>query len=58
MTEETTEFRTVLLSPNEVLKVWHLIEADIEKALTHGINEITILDMCNCLLYTSDAADE
>ena len=46
MTAETTEFRTVLLSPNEILKVWHLIEADIEKALTHGINEITILEMC------------
>ena len=46
MTVEAPEWRTVLLSPNEVLKVWHLIEADIEKALTHGINEITILDMC------------
>ena len=46
MTVEAPEWRTVLLSPNEVLKVWHLIEADIEKALEHGINEITILDMC------------
>jgi hypothetical protein len=46
MTVETPEFQTVLLSPNEILKVWHLIEADIEKALDHGINEITILDMC------------
>lgn len=46
MTVETPEFRTVLLSPNEVLKVWHLIEADIEKALTHGINEIPILELC------------
>ena len=46
MTVETPEFRTVLLSPNEVLKVWHLIEPDIEKALTHGINEITILELC------------
>ena len=46
MTVEAPEWRTVLLSPNEVLKVWHLIEADIEKALKHGINEITILDMC------------
>ena len=46
MTVEAPQWRTVLLSPNEVLKVWHLIEADIEKALTHGINEITILDMC------------
>ena len=40
MTAETAEFRTVLLSPNEIVKVWHLIEADIEKALSHGINEI------------------
>lgn len=46
MTVETAEFRTVLLSPNEILKVWHLIEPDIEKALTHGINEITILELC------------
>ena len=46
MTVETPEFRTVLLSPNEVLKVWHLIEADIEKALEHGINEIPILELC------------
>ena len=46
MTVETPEFQTVLLSPNEILKVWHLIEPDIEKALDHGINEITILDMC------------
>ena len=46
MTVKPPQWRTVLLSPNEVLKVWHLIEPDIEKALKHGINEITILDMC------------
>jgi len=46
MTLETSEFRSVLLSPSEVLKVWHLIEADIEKALAHGINEIPILELC------------
>ena len=34
---ETEEFRSVLLNPQEVLKLWPQIEPDIEKALAHSI---------------------
>lgn len=45
MTEETPEFRTVLLTPPEVLHVWPSIEADIDKALSHGIDEMSVFDL-------------
>ena len=38
-------FKTVLLTPEQVLKSWHLIEPDIEKALAHGIDEMSTFDL-------------
>jgi hypothetical protein len=43
---ETQEFRSVLLSPNEVLRFWPQIEPDIVKALEHSVNELTSFDVC------------
>ena len=45
MTEEAAEFRTVLLNPPEVLHVWPSIEADIDKALSHGIDDMSVFDL-------------
>jgi hypothetical protein len=46
MTEETEKFRTFLLSPVDVPILWHMIEADIAKALSHGIGEMSAFDIC------------
>lgn len=46
MTEETSRFQSVLLTPQNVLKYWHLLEPEIEKALEHGIDELTAFDVC------------
>ena len=43
---ETEEFRSVLLNPQEVLKLWPQIEPDIEKALAHSILELTAFHIC------------
>ena len=43
---ETTEFRSVLLNPQEVLKFWPQFEEDIEKALEHSVMELTAFDIC------------
>ena len=43
---ETSEFRSVLLSPNDVLRFWPQIEPDIAKALEHSVNELTAFDVC------------
>ena len=45
MTDETLEFRTVLLTPPEVLHVWPSIQGDIDKALSHGIDEMSVFDL-------------
>jgi hypothetical protein len=46
MTENSTEFRSVLLSPKEVLRLWPTLEPEITKALEHGIDELTAFDVC------------
>jgi hypothetical protein len=46
MTDETTEFQSVMLSPQEVLRLWPTIEQDVAKALVHGIDELTPFDIC------------
>jgi len=45
MTEKTSKFSTVLLTPQQVLNVWPLIEAGIDKALSHGIDEMSVFDL-------------
>lgn len=47
MTEETNEFRTVLLTPRQVLSYWNSLEGPIEKALAVGVGEMTSFDVCN-----------
>ena len=53
MTEETPEFRTVLLTPQEVLHIWPSIQAGIAKALSHGIDEMSVFDLCKGALNGS-----
>ena len=43
---ETSEFRSVLLNPQEVLKFWPQFEEDIEKALAHSVMDLTAFDIC------------
>ena len=43
---ETSEFRSVLLNPQEVLKLWPQISSDIEKALEHSVNELSVFELC------------
>jgi len=43
---EPSEFRSVLLNPQEVLKFWPQFEEDIEKALAHSVMELTAFDIC------------
>jgi len=43
---ETSEFRSVLLNPQEVLKFWPQFEEDIEKALAHSVMELSAFDIC------------
>tara|TARA_R100001463_G_scaffold89233_1_gene143965 strand:+ start:1289 stop:1744 length:456 start_codon:yes stop_codon:yes gene_type:complete len=50
MADKNLEFRSVRLSPNEVLKFWPEFEADIEKALAHSVNELTAFDLCKAAL--------
>jgi hypothetical protein len=45
MTDETPKFRTVLLTPPEVLHVWPSIEAGIANALSHGVEEMSAFDI-------------
>ena len=45
MTEKTSKFSTVLLTPQQVLNVWPSIEADVDKALSHGIDEMSVFDL-------------
>lgn len=46
MTDETSEFQSVMLSPQDVLHLWPTIEKDVAKALDHGIDELTTFDIC------------
>ena len=43
---EASEFRSVLLNPQEVLKkFWPQFEEDIEKALAHSVMELSAFDI-------------
>lgn len=47
MTDETSEFRSALLTPPQVLEYWPTLEPHIVKALAVGVGEMTPFDICS-----------
>jgi|TARA_B100001094_G_scaffold64951_1_gene60958 hypothetical protein len=45
MTAETAEFRSGIISPQEVLKLWPTLEPQIQKSLDHGEGEYSTFDI-------------
>ena len=53
MADETEAFRSVRLSPENVLRLWPTLEPMIAKALEHGIDELTTFEICKQALGNS-----
>lgn len=46
----TSDYRSFILSPENILKFWNIIEPQISKAAVHGDGELTPTDICRLAL--------